>query len=204
MKSDSEIEKRVSEYYTEKIKAHGTSSQGVDWNGEESHFLRFEQLVRILIGDSKFSLLDYGCGFGSLIEFLNSKKYVFDYTGFDISDEMLTHGKKSFPGFRFINQIEGQNFDFTIANGIFNVKLDTGIEDWKKYVFQTLDEINSFSNKGFSFNILSSYSDDEFMQDYLFYANPLEIFDYCKLNFSKNVSLIHDYNLYEFTILVKK
>ena len=204
MKSDSEIEKRVSEYYTEKIKTHGTSSKGVDWNGKESHFLRFEQLVRIIQGDSKFSLLDYGCGFGSLIQFLNSEKYEFDYTGFDISDEMISHGKKSFPGFKFINKIDDQYFDFTIANGIFNVMLDTGMEDWKKYVFQTLNEINSFSNKGFAFNILSSYSDDEFMQDYLFYANPLEIFDYCKLNFSKNVSLIHDYNLYEFTILVKK
>lgn len=201
---NSNIEKKVGEYYTEKIKTHGTSSQGVDWNGQKSHFLRFEQLVRILQSDCKFSILDYGCGFGSLIEFLSSKNYVFEYTGFDISNEMLIHGRKSFPEFRFVNQIDEGNFDFTIANGIFNVKLDTSNEDWKKYIFQTLDEINTFSKRGFSFNVLSSYSDQEYMQDYLFYADPLEIFDYCKLNFSKNVSLIHDYNLYEFTILVKK
>lgn len=201
---NSNIERKVGEYYTEKIKTHGTSSQGVDWNGQESHFLRFEQLVKILQSDCKFSILDYGCGFGSLIQFLSTKNYLFDYTGFDISNEMLNHGKKSFPGFRFVDQIDGENFDFTIANGIFNVRLDTSIEDWKKYIFQTLDEISSISKRGFSFNILSSYSDQEFMQDYLFYANPLEFFDYCKSNFSKNVSLIHDYNLYEFTILVKK
>ena len=200
----SNIERKVGEYYTEKIKTHGTSSQGVDWNGQESHFLRFEQLVKILQSDCKFSILDYGCGFGSLIQCLSTKNYLFDYTGFDISNEMLSNGKKSFPGFRFVDQIDGENFDFTIANGIFNVRLDTGNEDWKKYIFQTLDEISSISKRGFSFNILSSYSDQEFMQDYLFYANPLEFFDYCKSNFSKNVSLIHDYNLYEFTILVKK
>ena len=89
----SNIERKVGEYYTEKIKTHGTSSQGVDWNGQESHFLRFEQLVKILQSDCKFSILDYGCGFGSLIQFLSTKNYLFDYTGFDISNEMLSNGK---------------------------------------------------------------------------------------------------------------
>ena len=56
----------------------------------------------------------------------------------------------------------------------------------------------------FSFNILTKYSEKNYMQDHLYYADPLFFFDYCKQNFSKNVSLIHDYNLYEFTILVKK
>ena len=34
--------------------------------------------------------------------------------------------------------------------------------------------------------------------------NHQEIFKYCKLNFSKNVILDHSYNLYEFTVFVKK
>ena len=34
--------------------------------------------------------------------------------------------------------------------------------------------------------------------------NFLFIFDYCKKNFAKNIRLMHDYDLYEFTILVKK
>ena len=47
-------------------------------------------------------------------------------------------------------------------------------------------------------------SDKKFMQDNLYYADPLFIFDFCKRNFAKNISLIHDYDLYEFTILVTK
>ena len=144
----SNIERKVGEYYTEDKNPWNIKS-GVDWNGQESHFLRFEQLVKILQLDCKFSILDYGCGFGSLIQFLSTKNYLFDYTGFDISNEMLSNGKKSFPGFRFVDQIDGENFDFTIANGIFNVRLDTGIEDWKKYIFQTLDEISSISKERF-------------------------------------------------------
>ena len=64
--------------------------------------------------------------------------------------------------------------------------------------------MNQISTKGFSFNVLTSYSDKEFMRDYLYYANPLDLFDYCKKNFSKQVALLHDYNLYEFTLLIRK
>jgi len=52
--------------------------------------------------------------------------------------------------------------------------------------------------------MLTKYSDREYMKEYLYYADPLFIFDYCKRNFSKKVALIHDYELYEFTILVRK
>jgi hypothetical protein len=52
--------------------------------------------------------------------------------------------------------------------------------------------------------MLTKYSEKEFMRDNLYYADPLFIFDYCKKNFAKNIRLMHDYDLYEFTILVKK
>jgi hypothetical protein len=38
----------------------------------------------------------------------------------------------------------------------------------------------------------------------LYYADPAQVFDYCKRRFSPNVALLHDYGLYEFTILVRK
>ena len=42
------------------------------------------------------------------------------------------------------------------------------------------------------------------MKDYLFYADPCQLFDYCKQNFSKQVALLHDYRLYEFTIICEE
>ena len=42
------------------------------------------------------------------------------------------------------------------------------------------------------------------MKDHLFYADPCFFFDHCKKHFSKNVALLHDYGMYEFTILVRK
>jgi hypothetical protein len=42
------------------------------------------------------------------------------------------------------------------------------------------------------------------MRDDLYYADPLFLFDYCKRNFAKNVALLHDYRIYDFTIIVRK
>ena len=94
--------------------------------------------------------------------------------------------------------------DFGIASGIFNVKLDAPDAEWISHIFATLSNLEQMSRKGFSFNCLTSWADQHKTRDYLFYANPSEIFDHCKRTFSRNVALLHDYDLYEFTILVRK
>jgi len=88
------IIKQVESYYTDKIKTHGATSQGVDWNGPESHFLRLEQLSKLFPKKTPFSILDYGSGFGSLIDYLNQKKFQYRYLGYDISKEMVNKGKE--------------------------------------------------------------------------------------------------------------
>lgn len=203
------IHKKVSEYYTQKIIKHGTCSQGVDWNSFESQFLRFEQLCKILPASTSeiFTILDFGCGYGALIEYLKSKYSSFSYTGFDISEEMINQARKLYPDPNFIftsNEQLLSKYDYIIASGIFNVKLDTNISEWEKYIFETLKKMNNLSTKGFSFNMLTKYSDKEYMKDYLYYADPCIFFDYCKVNFSRNIALLHDYGLYEFTIIVRK
>jgi hypothetical protein len=73
-------------------------------------------------------------------------------------------------------------------------------------ILQTLQQMNRLAIKGFSFDMLTGYSDAERMAQRpdLFYADPLFFFDLCKRNFSRNVALLHDYGLYDFTLLVRK
>jgi hypothetical protein len=42
------------------------------------------------------------------------------------------------------------------------------------------------------------------MKPELYYADPLFMFDHCKKKFSKNVALLHDYEEFDFTIIVRK
>jgi len=96
------------------------------------------------------------------------------------------------------------NSNYIVASGLFNVKQKYNKDDWIDYVIDTLASFNKLANKGFSFNLLTKYSDKIKMKNNLFYGDPLYFFDYCKINFSRNIALLHDYSLYEFTILVRK
>jgi SAM-dependent methyltransferase len=196
----------VNRYYTEKIKLHGTTSLGVDWNSRESQELRFKQLTQMIDKSKKFSVNDFGCGYGSLYGFLKKNKP--QYYGFDISAEMVEKAKQAYGNSSSAQFKTGhkpwKKADYGIASGIFNVRLKSANGPWKKYILKTLDEMNASSQKGFSFNCLTKYSDKPKMRPYLYYADPLFLFDYCKKKYSKSVALLHDYGLYEFTILVRK
>jgi hypothetical protein len=91
-----------------------------------------------------------------------------------------------------------------VASGIFSVRLDADDFSWRSHIEKTLRLLDSKSRYGFAFNCLTSYSDAERMRDYLYYADPCYFFDFCKRNFSRDVALLHDYGLYEFTILVRR
>jgi len=203
------VHKNINSYYTNKIQTYGATPKGVDWNGEESQFIRFEQLSKIIINE-KFSIADIGCGYGKYVDFL--KKYYdnYIYIGYDLSSAMIKNATKLYSNkqtitFNHIDSIENiENIDYTIASGIFSVKMNYTEAEWLSYILDTLEIINQKSKKGFSFNMLTKYSDKEYMREDLYYADPLFFFDYCKKNFSRNISLNHDYDLYEFTILVRK
>ena len=196
---------RVQAYYDEKIRTHGPTARGVDWNSPESQQLRFWQLLKLIDHGRSFSVNDFGCGYGALVDYLEALGLFYEYTGFDISEEMIARAKELYPDARFVSEASQlREADYTLASGIFNVKLKTADDDWKQYMLGVLETMNSLSKSGFAFNALTKYSDAEFMRPDLYYADPLFFFDHCKTKFSKYVTLLHDYPLYEFTILVRK
>ena len=91
--------------------------------------------------------------------------------------------------------------EYCVASGIFNVRLDHSDRNWSDYLYHMLEVMNKFTKTGFAFNCLSNYSDENKRRNDLFYADPCELFDHCKNSYSQNVTLLHDYGLYEFTIL---
>ncbi|WP_454740521.1 class I SAM-dependent methyltransferase [Cupriavidus basilensis] len=198
----------VASYYTEKIKEFGPQPRGVDWNGVDGQVLRFTQLSRLLDVERPFSLADIGCGYGALLDFLTERYRDFQYIGLDIAEAMIEAAGKlheNKPQARFISGTEPPEvIDFAVASGIFNVRLSGSDEDWRSYILQTLERMHQFSTRGFAFNCLTSYSDADRMRSDLYYADPCEFFDLCKRKFSRNVALLHDYGLYEFTIIVRK
>ncbi len=198
----------VAEYYTALLAQHGDTPRGVDWNGPESQGLRFTQLARLISQPGKFSLHDLGCGYGALYDFLITCYADFDYMGFDISSDMIKRARARLTGRQnvgFSNETRPSTVaDYCVASGIFNVRLNHDDAIWRRHVEATIDLMHRTSRRGFAFNCLTSYSDAEKMKDYLYYGDPGTWFDYCKRRCSRDVALLHDYGLYEFTIIVRK
>jgi SAM-dependent methyltransferase len=197
----------VEKYYADKVATHGCTARGADWKSEDSQRMRFEQLLRLIRPAGSFTINDYGCGYGALADYLRSENFPFRYRGFDISEEMIARARRAHEGKTRCEFFSEKSLlspaDYSVASGIFNVKLDTPEPEWREYVLETLGEFKELSRKAFAFNALTSYSDPEFMRPDLYYANPLELFDYCRKNLSRKVALLHDYPLYEFTIVVQ-
>ncbi len=198
----------IQDYFAQKLETFGATPRGVDWNSEASQENRFKQLARILPIDQPYSLIDYGSGFGSLFDYLHKQNHQLVYFGYDIVPAMIDEGRRLHgdqPNCHFTNrEDELTSCDYAIASGIFNIKLDLTDDQWTAYVVEVLKRMNSLTSKGFSFNLLTKYSDPEFMRPELYYADPCFFFDFCKRTFAKNVALLHDYGLYDFTILVCK
>ena len=197
----------IEKYYDDKILAHGDTPLGVDWNGSDSQSLRFSQLLKV-VTRKNFSLADLGCGYGALYSFIKHQTNEFQYFGYDISDEMLLHAKRRNADATNVHFTKSdrllEKVDYALASGIFNVRQTNTDKDWYDYIITTLNNLNDYSALGFSFNCLTKYSDEPKMKSHLYYADPGQLFDYCKRHFSRNVALLHDYNLYEFTIIVRK
>lgn len=199
----------VASYYSDKLAQHGNTARGVDWNGVESQSLRFTQLCKIIkTAEHSFSLTDMGCGYGALLDHLNDNYLACSYLGVDVSEDMVLAARSRYSSngnARFLKASHPDvEMDYGVASGIFNVRLGRSDDEWYEYLQNTLDILNNTSRIGFAFNCLTSYSDENKKRDYLYYADPCRLFDFCKRRYSGQVALLHDYGLYEFTILVRK
>ena len=202
--------KKYKAYFTEKIETHGADPKGVDYNGFEAQEIRFDQLIKVINSSAAVSIIDYGCGYGALFDFLQKKNLQFTYYGFDMIEKMAVAGKdahKDFVNVRFFHsESDLMVADYLVAGSIFNNKFEANNDEWQNMISATLQRMNALCSKGFAFNMLTKYSDEDRMalRPDLFFGDPLFFFDFCKRNFSRNVALLHDYGIYDFTILVRK
>lgn len=198
----------VADFYSGKLAEHGVTPHGVSWNGEESQTRRFEQLVKIIGQQDGFSLNDFGCGYGALYDYLKPRFQEFTYNGCDVSGDMVLAAQARLinsPDARFCVAGEPpEAADYGIASGIFNLRFARSDAQCREYLDTALDALDRTSRQGFAFNALTVYSDADKMRDDLYYADPCALFDFCKRRYSRNVALLHDYDLYDFTILVRK
>jgi SAM-dependent methyltransferase len=205
-----ELVRQTERYYSARVKEHGATARGVDWNSDASQQLRFEQFARLLgDGTGPMSIDDYGCGYGALIDWLDRRvPGGFTYHGGDVSEEMIARARARYAeraDCRFsVSPDDLAPADYAVASGVFNVKLETPAAVWQPYVLAAVDRLAALGRRGFAFNLLTLDSDPDRRRPDLYYADPEFFFAHCRARYGRAVSVLQDYGLFEFTVIVRQ
>jgi len=199
----------ISNLYSRNLEDLGPTPKSVGWKDTVSQQLRFKKLINLFNFNelNAITVNDFGCGYGAFFQYLDAffPNKLKQYYGYDISDRMIQIAQQKIKDYRveFISKSQIlHQVDYSFVSGTFYVKLDADRKSWEEFIEKTLIELDVKSSKGFAFNMLSTYVD--WKQEHLYYADPLVFFDLCKRKFSKYITLLHDYPLFEWTILVHK
>jgi len=200
----------VEAYYTQRIRRHGATPLGVDWSCSVTQELRFAQLLNICDFSAPFTLNDLGCGYGALVAYL-AKCHPgsrVSYLGVDLSPTMIRHARQLWrrrPLCRFTvgNSID-RKVDYSVASGIFNVKLAQPTEHWESFIAETLIGMHSCSTRGFAVNFLAPQDSGQPARRGLYRTPPAPWIRYCEQRLRCSVELVGAYGLREFTLLVRR
>ena len=200
----------IENYYTKKILTHGATPSGVDWESLATQEMRFVQLLRICDFSRPFSLNDLGCGYGAMLAFLSKRHRAaaIDYLGVDLSDKMVSTARRRWARATNANFVIGRGAprvaDYSIASGIFNVKLDQPQDTWTTLIERTLGHLHSVSRVAFSVNFLTRLPPNSNCAPELYCADPEWWIDYCRQSFKVEVELLDNYGMREFTLHVRR
>jgi SAM-dependent methyltransferase len=202
-----QLKQTVIDYFEQCLAQHGDSPQGVDYNGQNSQDQRFAVMADVapLAGQT---VLDVACGLGHFYDFLQAQQILpARYQGIDLAPQMIATAQQRHPQLEFIVQDllttpppAAPLFDYVICCGLFHLKADNSDCDWSDFCRAMISRLYSYARRGLAFNMITDQVD--YRVDRLYYASPVDYFDFCRQQLSRHVRLRHDYPLYEFTLYV--
>jgi SAM-dependent methyltransferase len=168
--------------------------------------LRFVQLMKLCNLPEFFSLKDLGCGYGALLAYLAKRhsEAKIDYLGIDLSPAMVRRAKRLWRNQKDAKFVVGHAgpriADYSLASGIFNVKLEQPLAQWEHFVALTLADMAATSRQGFAVNFLAPLSGGGRLST--LYRAPAEPWiHFCEQELGCSVELLTNYGLQEYTLL---
>jgi SAM-dependent methyltransferase len=188
----------VSHYFNENLRQYGYDPRSLGWipGTQEARFQ-----VLTAIGDLEgCSVLDVGCGFGDLYEYLCRNGIDVDYTGVDLCPDFVEMARKQHPQAKFVAAdfeeaaFDGE-FDWAFESGVFNYKV-SGHETWLRNMVRKMFRS---VRKGIAIDFLNRRGGFFFAG--LYHPEPADIYAFC-YKLSRRVTLRCDYKPTEFCVYV--
>lgn len=191
--------------YNRNYDKFGLDSKSLGWGGgRDRQFKRYEGMLRNISKLEDFSIIDVGCGFGDLYDFLEKNGYdVISYLGIDINDNFIEECKNKYSNsIQFIesDSIPKENSaDIVFACGIFNAKIDE--QDNYDYIKESLESFLTSANKYVIVDFLSPFVD--YKQELSFHPD-LDLLIPIIKELGYPFEVIFNYLPYEFSIKINK
>ena len=202
---------RIQTRHKVSIEAHGYQPQALYWSSQEIQLIRFKKLSEILPRNQACSLLDVGCGFADLSAYLKQQGFQVDYTGIDLSEDMIRSAGFQHPGVQvqqgdvFDFNPESQQFDFVLLSGALNEVVETELEGTEqfqgRYAKAVIRKLYDSCKYGVAFNLLDARNAWVASRPDLQSFQPEDIAGYCK-TFAHNVSWQDGYVDNDFTVFL--
>jgi len=199
----------VSALYASNYQELGINSRTLGWKSVEQQKLRFDILTQYLVPQTKCDVIDYGCGFADLADFLITDKKIDlqNYFGYEIDHSIANQARNTLTPHSICGEISEtpdiiHECDWSFVSGTFNVRVNNSAKQWERFVKQALKQLFDASRIGLAFNCLSVFN-DWYVPD-LYYADPASFLGYFKKTLNGSVSLFHNYPLFEWTMIVEK
>ena len=202
-----DIENQVNQYYSEAFSRFGATPRGADWNSEQSQYTRFEILLKHFKIKPDSRILDFGCGYGELLKYLVNEQILCQYEGYDIVESSIETARNSYDrtNSKFLTSLPHEiTWDFIVLSGVFNVKGDLDFEEWTAYAISKIQSLLSKSEKGLSFNMLTSHNDFHMRKDHLYYSDPQNFISKLQLQKPFTIVVDHSYPMWEYTVTILK
>lgn len=193
------------ERYTERLARHGETPEALGWGLNPRQDVRFGVLAEPALGEPSSSVLDVGCGFADLFDFLGARGWRGRYTGIDIVPALIERARRRHPELdlreRDITDEAGrlEPADFVVASGVFNARLEA--EDNPSHIQQALACMLELARVAVCADFLSTRVD--FQKLGAWHTEPGWALE-AGLRLSPRAVLRHDYMPYEFALFIYK
>ena len=200
----------VSAYYSGTLQRFGAMPLGVDWPNRLNQELRLVQLLKVCDLSAPRSLNDVGCGYGALRTLLSRRhrRAQIDLLGTDVSPAMVAAARRRWRHRAdcAFEVAEGavRLADYSLASGIFNVKLDCPLPEWEALVARTLDNLQRHSRLGYAVNFIAPPAPGQASPPELYRPAAERWLDHiADTQAGAEVTLLRGYGLPEYTLLVR-
>ncbi len=203
----------IVQHYEACLEKFGDTFRGVDWPNALDAATRYKVMLELIKPmkenreDMPVTLLDFGCGAGHLLEYLQTEERSdIHYSGLDASPKFVELCRKKFPETQFHcvdilpTDLQLHQFDFVVMNGVFTEKRSLSFDEMFAYFCRVIRLVFPLARHGMAFNVMSKHVDWE--RDDLFHLPFDTLARFLKAEISRNFQFRADYGLYEYTAYV--